>query len=93
MDFNKKVTQDEIIDFYRVAINYAISYTQLTNLPSNSIIDTALILWTAGLLWRKYDIRPNDQTDESVTIGYSDSLIIQAKEILKPYKKYNFNIF
>lgn len=93
MDFNKKVTQDEIIDFYRVAINYAVSYTQLTNLPSNSIIDTALILWTAGLLWRKYDIRPNDQTDESVTIGYGDSLIIQAKEILKPYKKYNFNIF
>lgn len=93
MDFNKKVTQDEIIDFYRVAINYAVSYTQLTNLPSNSIIDTALILWTAGLLWRKYDIRPNDQIDETYSIGYGDSLIIQAKEILKPYKKYNFNIF
>ena len=93
MDFNKKVTQDEIIDFYHVAINYAVSYTQLTNLPSNSIIDTALILWTAGLLWRKYDIRPNDQIDETYSIGYGDSLIIQAKEILKPYKKYNFNIF
>lgn len=93
MDFNKKVTQDEIIDFYRVAINYAVSYTQLTNLPSNSIIDTALILWTAGLLWRKYDVRPNDQIDETYSIGYGDSLIIQAKEILKPYKKYNFNIF
>lgn len=93
MDFNKKVTQDEIIDFYRVAINYAVSYTQLTNLPSNSIIDTALILWTAGLLWRKYDIRPNDQIDETYSIGYGDSLIIQAKEILKPYKKYNFKIF
>ena len=28
-----------------------------------------------------------------VTIGYGDSLIIQAKEMLKPYKKYQFNIF
>ena len=93
MDFNKKVTDEEILHFHQVAINYAKSYTQLTDFSNVPISDTALILWTAGLLWRKYDIRPNDQIDESYSIGYGDSLIIQAKEMLKPYKKYNFNIF
>ena len=93
MDINKKVSSEEILHFYDVANNYALSYTQLTDFSNVPISDTALILWTAGLLWRKYDVRPNDQIDESVTIGYGDSLVIQAKEMLKPYKKYNFNIF
>ena len=93
MDFNKKVTDEEILHFHQVAINYAKSYTQLTDFSNVPISDTALIIWTAGLLWRKYDVRPNDQIDESYSIGYGDSLIIQAKEMLKPYKKYNFNIF
>ena len=93
MDYNKKVTSEEILHFYDVANNYALSYTQLTDFSNVPISDTALILWTAGLLWRKYDVRPNDQIDDTYPIGYGDSLIIQAKEMLKPYKKYNFNIF
>ncbi len=93
MDINKKVSSEEILHFYEVAKNYALSYTQLTDFTNVPISDTALILWTAGLLWRKYDVRPNDQIDETYPIGYGDSLIIQAKEMLKPYKKYNFNIF
>jgi len=93
MDFNKKVTDEEILHFYDVATNYALSYTQLTDFETVPISDTAVILWTAGLLWRKYDVRPNDQIDETYSIGYGDSLIIQAKEMLKPFKKYDFNIF
>ena len=93
MDYNKKVSSEEILHFYDVAKNYALSYTQLTDFNNVPISDTAIILWTAGLLWRKYDVRPNDQIDETYSIGYGDSLIIQAKEMLKPYKKYNFNIF
>ncbi len=92
-DYNKKVTSEEVLHFFDVATNYALAYTQLSDFNNIPISDTALILWTAGLLWRKYDIRPNDQIDESYPIGYGDSLIIQAKEMLKPYKKYNFNIF
>ena len=93
MDYNKKVSSEEILHFYSVAENYALSYTQLTDFSDVPISDTAIIFWTAGLLWKKYDIRPNDQIDETYPIGYGDSLIIQAKEMLKPYKKYNFNIF
>lgn len=93
MDYNKEVSSEEILHFYDVAENYALSYTQLTDFSDVPISDTAIIFWTAGLLWKKYDIRPNDQIDETYPIGYGDSLIIQAKEMLKPYKKYNFNIF
>lgn len=93
LEHNKKITSEEILHFYNVANDYALSYTQQKDLTLIPIIDTAIILWTAGLIWRKYDIRPNDQIDESFTIGYGDSLIIQAKEMLKPYKNYNFNIF
>ena len=84
-DYNKKVTSEEVLHFFDVATNYALAYTQLSDFNNIPISDTALILWTAGLLWRKYDIRPNDQIDESYPIGYGDSLIIQAKEMLKPY--------
>ena len=93
MSYNKKVSREEILHFYDVAKNYALSYTQLNDFSNVAISDTALILWAAGLLWRKYDIRPNEQIDESYPIGYGDSLIIQAKEMLKPYKKYKFNIW
>ena len=93
LDYNKKITTEEILHFYNVAKDYALSYTQLSDFTNVPISDTALILWTAGLIWRKYDVRPNEQIDETYPIGYGDSLIIQAKEMLKPYKKYNFNIF
>lgn len=96
MDYNKKVSSEEILHFYDVAENYALSYTQLNDFSNVPISHTAIILWTAGLLWRKYDVRPNDQVDETYPIGYGDSLIIQAKEMLKPYKiykDYNFNYF
>ena len=103
MDFNKSITSEEVLHFYNVAYNYALSYTQLDAFPTvtklvdgvevteiSSQIFTALTLWSAGLIYRKYNIRSNDNIDESVTIGYGDSLIIQAKEMLKTIKGYSF---
>ena len=93
LDFNKKISENEIIDFYNTAKDYAISYLQKNNLEEVVIIDTALILWCAGLLWNKYNIRSNNQVDETYPIGYGDKLIIQAKEMLKPYKSYSFYVY
>ena len=59
MDYNKEVSSEEILHFYSVAENYALSYTQLTDFSDVPISDTAIIFWTAGLLWKKYDIRHN----------------------------------
>lgn len=93
LDYNKKITKEEILSFYNDATNYALSYTQLKKFPENPIIDTALYFWAAGLIWRKYDVRVNNNIDESYPIGYGDSLIIQAKEMLKPFKNYKLSIF
>lgn len=103
LDFNKTITGEEVLHFYNVAYNYALSYTRLDKLPTvTRIVEdeeveelsyqtfTALTLWSAGLIYRKYNIRSNDQIDETATIGYGDSLIIQAKEMLKGFKSYNF---
>ena len=95
MDYNKSVTSDEIINTYNDVTNYAISYLQREDFENIPVIDTALIFWTAGTLWQKYNQNINNQLDETNPnpFGYGDKLVIQAKEMLKPYKKYNFNIF
>lgn len=105
-EFNKIISSEEVLHFYNVAYNYGLSYTKLSEFPTitfhkndeeitelNPQINNALILWTAGLLYRKYNIRSNDQIDDTMTIGYGDSLIIQAKEILKTVKGYSFNAY
>jgi len=103
MDFNKSITSEEVLHFYNVAYNYALSYIKLSAFPTvtktvngvevEEISDqtfTALCLWGAGLIYRKYNVRSNDQIDDNMSIGYGDSLIIQAKEMLKGFKSYGF---
>ena len=56
-------------------------------------IFTGLTMWTAGKLWQKYNVRVNNNEDETNVLGYGDKLVIQAKELLKPYKFYEFNAY
>ena len=93
LDFDKEVTSEEILSFFDVAKNYAISYLNRAELPSNPSVDEAVCMWTAGLIWKKYDVRTNNQEDETVTLGYGDSLIIQSKEMLKPWKYYAVKVY
>lgn len=91
LEYDKKITNQEIEDAFNSARNYATSFCRKEELPDdNVIVNTAIDFWTAGLLWKKYDIRPNDQEDETYTTGYGDTLIIQAKQMLKPFKFYEF---
>lgn len=92
MDYNKSVTSEEIINTYNDVVNYAISYLQRQDFENIPVSDTALIFWTAGLLWQKYNQNINNQLDETNPnpFGYGDKLVIQAKEMLKPYKSYSF---
>lgn len=89
--YTKEVSVEEVEDAYDSAVNYATSFCYLEELPiENPIVNTAVEFWAAGLIWKKYDVRPNDQEDETNTLGYGDTLIIQAKQMLKPYKYYEF---
>ena len=92
MDYNKSVTSDEIINTFNDVTNYAKSYLQRNDLTNVPVADTALIYWTAGTLWQKYNQNINNNLDETNTnpFGYGDRLVIQAKEMLKPYKSYSF---
>lgn len=92
MEYNKKITEDEILEYFNVARDYAESYTKLSEneLFSEAVNRTAVVMWTAGLLWNKYNIRTNNQLDETNTLGYGDKLVVQAKEMLKPSKSYEF---
>ena len=91
LDYDKQVTNEEIEDVFDSAINYARSFCRQETLPfDNVIVNTAIDFWAAGLLWKKYDIRETDQEDETYTTGSGDHLIIQAKQMLKPFKFYEF---
>ena len=110
LDYDKKVSSTEVLNFYELAKSYALTYmnreefpykeiveiveeTETTIRQYNPIICNAIHMWTAGLLWKKYDIRTNNQTDETNTLGYGDILIIQSKEMLKPFKYYKMMVY
>lgn len=91
--YNKKVTSEEVLHYYDVALDYALSYTNRDDFSDVTVSDTAVILWSAGLIWNKYNVRSNNQIDETNTLGFGDKLIVQAKEILKPFKSYSFHAY
>ena len=92
--------------FYRIVKSYALSYLNLTELPTitttvddeeieevDPTIQTGLCMWTAGKLWQKYNVRVNNNEDDTTPFGYGDKLVIQAKELLKPYKYFNLMVY
>ena len=92
MEYNKCITREEILNWYETACDYATSYLLEADTSKIAVYDTAVVMWTAGLIWSKYNQNINSQLDETNPnpFGYGDKLVIQAKEILKPYKSYSF---
>lgn len=99
MDYDNILTDDELERFYYQGLNSSLNYCYLVNFPTQTIIQNGesvvvmdllfqhgVILYTAGLIWRKYDIRANDQIEEGgYSISYGDQLIIDAKKQLEPF--------
>ena len=106
LEYDKKVSSDEVLSFYRITTSYVKSYINQSELPTvteivedeeievtDPIVLDALSMWTAGRLWQKYNVRTNNQEDETNILGYGDKLVIQAKEILKPFKYYKMDVY
>lgn len=93
LDYNKKVNRNEILRLYSTVTSEVISYLDTDEHQDTPLIFDFTCMWTAGELWRKYNVRVNDQLDESYPVGYGDQLIISAKAALKPFKKYRFTAF
>ena len=88
-EYNKTITTTELDEYYSVGLRHACSYLGLNeDTEINPLLLPFVYMWTAGLLYKKYDVRPNDLVDETAPIGYGDQLIISAKVGLKPYRKY-----
>lgn len=106
LEYDKKVSSDEVLTFYRITTSYVKSYINQSELPTvteivedeeievtDPIVLDALSMWTAGRLWQKYNVRVNNNEDETNLLGFGDKLVIQAKEILKPYKYYKMDVY
>ena len=106
LEYDKKVSSDEVLSFYRITTSYVKSYINQSELPTvteivedeeievtDPIVLDALSMWTAGRLWQKYNVRVNNNEDETNILGYGDKLVIQAKEILKPFKYYKMDVY
>ena len=102
LEYDKQVSSDEVLAFYRITTSYVLSYLNRDELPTkivgelevtDPIVLDAVAMWTAGRLWNKYNVRVNNNEDETNTFGYGDKLVIQAKEILKPYKYFNMKVY
>lgn len=106
LEYDKKVSSDEVLTFYQITTSYVKSYINQSELPTvteivedeeievtDPIVLDALSMWTAGRLWQKYNVRTNNQEDETNILGFGDKLVIQAKEILKPYKYYKMDVY
>ena len=106
LEYDKKVSSTEVLTFYRITTSYVKSYINQSELPTvteivedeeikvtDPIVLDALSMWTAGGLWQKYNVRTNNQEDETNILGFGDKLVIQAKEILKPYKYYKLDVY
>ena len=97
MEYDNAISEEEIEDFYYQSLSQCLSYCYLVNFPTETIennvvimnrqFENAVILFAAGLIWRKYDIRANDNVEEvgSYVISYGDQLIIDAKKQLEPF--------
>lgn len=106
LEYDKKVSSDEVLTFYRITTSYVKSYINQSELPTvteivedeeievtDPIVLDALSMWTAGKLWQKYNVRTNNQEDDTNILGFGDKLVIQAKEILKPFKYYKMDVY
>ena len=106
LDFDNIVTDTELELFYSQALIQSISYCHLQTYPTIILNDEdegvmdegfleSVILWCAGLIWRKYDVRPlNTQLEsDGYSISYGDQLIIDAKNGLKPYQYRCFGVW
>lgn len=94
LDNMKTVTTVELTLFFNKAINYTKNYLNLNYIPDKSQVLESICMWTAGLLYRKYNIRVDTDTiDNTPTIGYGDQLIIDAKSNLKSFIYSDFNVF
>lgn len=81
------IEEDEITTMIDSAKIQATAYLELkktSDLPTSDLVDEAIALWTAGLLWNKkeYNDAPAD-AGNAIRKTFGDTKILEAQNILK----------
>lgn len=79
------ITKHEIALFFDMAKNDVKSYIWYDYIPNKPQVHEALCKWTAGLIWKKYNVKEVEFMDSTNQLGYGDQLIQQAKYTLNPH--------
>lgn len=82
MNTSNTVSREELEIFFQKGKNETMSYMWWEYIPPSPVVHEAVCQWTAGLLWKKYNVIHN-YTDNTYPFGYGDQLIKQAKLTLK----------
>lgn len=101
LNISKALSSEEVELFYTKAFYNVQAYlgTSFENvIPPNSdndsddptgteeIILENICQWAAGLLWKKYNVKPVESVDETPFTGYGDDLIYKSKKSLQSFR-------
>ncbi len=79
------ITRNELQLFFEKGKEHVKAWIWFDYIPSIPVVHEALLKWTAGLIWKKYNVKEVELTDRTNAYGYGDQLINSAKNMLKPY--------
>lgn len=81
----KTISREELDLFYAKGKEEVKSWIWFSYIPRVPMVHEAMLKWTAGLIWKKYNVKENELIDATNSYGYGDQLIGQAKKMLRPY--------
>ena len=79
------ITKAELEIFYQKGKEATKSWIWFDYIPLIPPVHEGMLMWTAGLIWKKYNVKENELMDQTNAYGYGDQLIAQAKKLLQPY--------
>lgn len=83
LDTVNTITREELEIFFQKGKLMVMSYIWKDYIPHDPVVHEGLLQWTAGLIWKKYNIKPVELRDGTTSYGYGDRLIGLAKRTLK----------
>jgi len=87
LEYNKIIPEAEIRDYYDKACIKISTYLFIEDIPNDERIIEEVCQYTAGLLFKKYNLIPNDSfNDNTNNLGYGNYLMKTALDNLTPFR-------
>ena len=82
MSTTNLISRSEIEIFFQKAKSEVMAYMWWDYIPPSPVVHEGVIKWTAGLIWKKYNVVHN-YADNTMPWGYGDQLLKQARRSLR----------